>query len=347
MYDFSIQSMPAYGDLVKRVIAAGMIDPLENTMLSSGLVRVIPKSMGTGTTELVQERTQIEQYASISTAGGQARQKRVQLGWSKQITAHQYDAAITITEQFRLLGNNAQKGLIKEELFDLGKHIPRRIDLDLSRMVGFGFSGGYTDVEDGVFFDTKTPDGQNAFDIAHQLTGSSITYRNMMVGNPGISLASIAQSANYFRYQIFSNLGEQMTMEEDTLVITQNEYQQYTAQMHFLSSAEVSAPNSGVFNPLQRRYKIETLKRIDFDESRKADPRKANMWFLVSKKNTDLSMVEFYAPRMDNPSQGNAGHDILTGNYTFVVRASYGMGWASSKAWIGSTGTGRNDNLFI
>jgi hypothetical protein len=244
---------------------------------------------------------------------------------------------------FRKTANEANFDIFRDQLFEMGNVIPATLDLELALQLTYGNQSSYVS-NDNETVDTTTGDNLPAWHWAHTLTGSTKTYRTILYGNPGLSNTSIAQAANHFHFGVYNNLGEASTgLAPDSIIITMNENLQRDAFQYMKSTADVNAPNNGVKNYWEGRYDIITQPRLGLmPDGLSFDPTRLNMWIMACRKASNLTLVEFAKPEMDNPMNGNSGHDVASGDWSYVIRGFYGIGHVSSMWAIVSFGTGVN-----
>jgi hypothetical protein len=341
MANVSLSGNQTYADIVRSRLSQVDESYCKDSFLENNLVRFISRPENNGASELVRERTHVEQYAHRSVGeDSEARELRVQEGFSKQITPVKYDAKITFTYEFRKLANFSMRQEKKEELMNITNVIPRAVDLDLANFVSQGFGTSFVDM-DGISRDTTGADGVSAFNNAHPLpSGVATTWRNTVAGNPAITPASLEQLGNYYNYQVFDNFGKTMRMKADVVFTTVDETSQNDIRRILLSNSGISDPNSGVYNPLKGRYRHVVLERLDQNAYGQTDLAKTKYWGLVASGMTDLTLVNFAKQEVLNPTEDNNRSNASTGSMTVVTRELNGIAWVSSKAWVMSKGDG-------
>lgn len=311
-----INSLQEFGDLVNRTyLEKNALEAIKPTLMETGVAKrdVIPAH--SGDTRRYKERPHRSPYARYTPESGQMPSALVQVGYYKDAAASKKSLSITISLEMRELGKNRE---IIDSTTDLVEVAPNRMDLDLSLRLGFAFASSYTDM-DGRTVDVTTGDSQPLCYSAHTLTGSSTTCRNRVLNNPQLSRSALEQAENLGRTQTFDNLGFLAADGYDTLVTTDDPATVNTAKELLQSTADVSAPNAGVVNVYQAKYRHVIGKRIDMLPSGLGkDATKAKYWFLANTRKTSFFHAVFMEPSLKMPAEYYNLEDGLTLDWTFT-----------------------------
>lgn len=331
-----ITGLQEFGDVVNRTyVEKSSLQNIAPTLSATGIaIRDVIQS-GSGDTRRYKERLHRSPYARFVPESGQMPQALVQTGYYKDAQSTQKGLTITVSLAMRQTGKNQE---IIRDVTDLTEVAPNRIDLDLSLRLGFAFATSYTD-SDGRTVDVTTGDSQALCYSAHTLTGSSTTARNRVLNNPQLSRAALEQAENLGRTQTFDNLGFLMADGYDTLITTDDPLTVNTAKELLQSTADISAPNAGVVNVYQAKYRHVVGKRIDLLPSGLGkDATKAKYWFLANTQKTTFYHAVFMEPTLRMPAEYANGEDALTLDWTFSSIYMDGTAIVDWRWLVGSSG---------
>lgn len=328
-------------DLVNRMYVASKLDPLENVMLNSGIVRKesIPKNTG-----LVRRFAEIivsTAYFGEGTSGAPATQAKYQVGYEKDLVVDQHDLALSIDRQLRLGAKNPE---IIQKLTNFAQAGFAEIDLALSHKLGFGWSTSYVNSR-GFTKDLTGGDGLALMSAVHTLTGSASTYSNIVPNNPVFSKGALIAAKKIAVENTIDNLGQKMTIKYDKIITTDDENTIISVKELLNATADVTSSNAGTFNALaagQIGMQHVIAPRIATTANGSVDTTKRTYWFIASSTLQPIIYGEMTAPYISTPRDGNNGEDIQTGNWNYVGFADWGICHASPRGLIGSKGDGSN-----
>lgn len=325
--DLNTQSLGVFTRLAG-VIFEKALESIPKTAQASGLFSVEPVPENSGD---VRDYTEIdlELYASNKPQGDQAARARVQLGYNKQVSVKRIAKDIGITYEMRRYNKYPD---VVRRLTNLAELPSNRLELDLQHRIGFGAATSMTD-KDGGLVDLTVGDGLALFSTAHTLTGSTATYRNRLAGNPLLSKGALEGMERLVVEETLNNLGEKVTMDFDVLWTTDNPADVNTALEYLNSVAAPDFANSGVSNVYKAKYKHVKLPLVATTAAGAVDATKRRYWGLASTKMTDAHLGIWESPHLKTPSELNAGEDFSTDDWTFGVRAGYGIGIVTGR-WI-------------
>ncbi len=310
-------------------------DTVEMNARNSGLfiVETVPEQTGD-----IRQFTEIDRnrYARRKQEGDQSAHAKVQQGYSVNLTAYRVAADLSITYEMRT--RNKYQDVI-DTLTSLGTQGAERMELDLSHRITFGTSTSYTDM-DGVSVAIAVGDTLSLFNTAHTVKGSSVTYRNRLANNPLISRGSLESMERQFVEQSVNQFGEKIRISPDLLWTTDDPTQINVVQEYLKSLASPDAVNSGVENVYKYKYRHVILPLVATDVNGLVDSTKNKYWGLASTKKSTAHLLVWEEPHLKSPSEGNNGDDFSTDDWTFGVRAGYGIAITNAQ-WIGfSSGDG-------
>ena len=271
----------------------------------------------------------LELYADNKTQGSQAGRARVQLGYNKVVTVKRIAKDIGITYEMRRFNKYPE---VIRQLTNLGSLPEERLELDLSHRIGFGTATSYTD-KNGAIVDISVGDTLALFSTVHTLTGSALTYRNRLAGNPILSKGSLEGMERLVIEETLNNLGEKITAKFDILWTTDDPNTVNTAMEYLKSVAAPDFANSGVTNVYQAKYKHIKLPLVATTAAGAVDATKRRYWGLASSSISDAHLGVWEAPHLKTPSELNAGEEFSTDDWNFGVRAGYGIGIVTGR-WI-------------
>lgn len=279
----------------------------------------------------IRQYTEVDlaQYARRKGEGDQSQRGKVQQGYSVNLQSYRVSLDIGITYEMRT--QNKYQDVIKR-LTNLANTAANRMELDLQHRIGFGASTTYTDM-DGATVDISVGDTLALFSTAHTVRGASTTYRNILANNPllsrgaleGMELNAVQQSINQF--------GEKIAIPFDILWTTDDPATINTALEYLRSVAAPDSANAGVTNVYKAKYTHVIFDLVATTAAGLVDTTKQKYWGISSTMYTSAHLDIWEAPRLKVPSEGNNGEDFSTDDWTFGVRAGYGICTANGQ-WI-------------
>lgn len=302
------------------VIWTDTLDSLPAVARNSGIFKMDPIATNTGESREYSE-IDLEEYANNKDEGDDADQARVQQGFSNTLTLVRRGLDESITWEMR---NRNKAPEVISRLTNLGKTLVNRLDLDLSHRITFGTATSFVD-KDGISVDIATGDGLALFSTAHTLKGSSTTYRNRLANNPQLSKGSLEGMEKLIVEETLNQFGEKMTIPFDILYTTDDPNTVNTTRELLQSTAEVSAPNAGVVNVYQAKYRHEMLPRIATTAAGAVDSTKAKFWGIASSSDSTLFLGMEQEPTLNSPSATTNAEDVSSEDWTFTARTSYGI----------------------
>ena len=315
------------------VVFEKALETIDKTAQSSGLFQVESVPENSGETRDYTE-IDLELYASNKLQGDQASRARVQLGYNKLITVKRVAKDIGITYEMRRFNKYPD---VVRRLTNLAAMPANRLELELQHRIGFCTATSMTD-KDGAVVDLTTGDGLALASTAHTLTGSTATYRNRLAGNPILSKGALEGMERLCVEETLNNLGEKVTMPFDVLWTTDNPTDVNTALEYLNSVAAPDFQNSGVTNVYKANYKHVKLPLAATTNAGAIDSTKRRYWGLASTSMTDAHLGMWESPHLKTPADLNAGEEFSTDDYTFGVRAGWGIGIVTGRWFKVSTG---------
>lgn len=318
------------GDFVKLadVIFVKGANSVKNYVLDSGLVKRVTIPENSGNTR---EFSEIDgnEYLTYKAESDQAARGQVQQGYTATMT--KYRVAENVGISFEMRHENKYPEVIGK-LTNAGKKGWNTIDLDLSHRIGFGTATSYTD-RDGRSISIDCGDGYQLFYSAHELKGSTTTFRNRLANNPRLSKGALEGMERLAIEETYNQLGEKKTMEFNILWTTDDPNTVNTAREYLKSTAAPEGSNSGVVNVYNGKYRHVQLPRVATDASGAPDTDKRYYWGIASSENSTLYIGIWEEPHLIPPTAGGNGEDAQTDDWEFRNRAGYGIVTVSPN-WI-------------
>ena len=317
-------------DFVKNatVIWVREADSLPEAMRNSGIYKVDSWDSGTGDTREYSE-IDVEEYAHNKSESAPGDVALVQQGYTKTVSPKRRGLEISISWEMRR--RNKYRETV-DKLTSLARHVPNRRELDLTHRFTFGTATTYADM-DGQTINISTGDTLQLFYATHTLAGSSTQYRNRLANNPQLSNGALEAMEKLIVEQTYNQLGQKKVMSFDILWTTDDPNTVNTARELLQSTAEISAPNSGVKNVYMGKYKHVILPRLATTAVGAPDSTKAKYWGIASSSASSA----FLAIEEDNvltaPTPNSNGEDFSTDDWRFKCRGSYGIVIVGA-AWV-------------
>lgn len=258
-----------------------------------------------GDTRRVDEPLTGRGYAKDMEEGDNINLEQITPGYYKDVTVIRRSSGLGITWFFEY--HNKYPEQIAGIYRDVGLNLRERMELDMQLPLGFGTATTYTNLS-GRTVDISTGDSLSLWHTAHTLTGSTITTRNRLANNPQLSDGSVEAAMTLFNQNQYTNSGMPVPGNPDTLVVTRDATQYHTALKVVESMSPQSAPNSGVYNPLRRRFRVAQLMRWDYTaDGRTLDSTKLKYWMVADSSQKVGFVVISEQPTVTLPTVSNGG----------------------------------------
>lgn len=272
----------------------------------------------------------LNQYARYKAQGAQSQRAKVQEGYVKFLTSYRVSSDIGITYEMRTQNKYPE---VVRRLTNLSTQGFNRRELDLTHRITFGTATSYTDM-DGRTVDTTLGDTLALFSTVHTLKGTTATYRNRLANNPQFSRGALENLEAQIVANTLNQFGEKVTIPFDIIFTTDDPNQINTVREFLRSTSSVEAgANSGVTNVYQGKYRHVILPRLATDNLGQPDATKTKYWGLASSLFSTAHLGVWEEPHLKVPENLNAGEEFSTDDWTFGVRAGYGI-CIVNGAWI-------------
>jgi len=332
-----------FGDFVELadVIWIKELGEVDMSARNSGIFRVSPWPAGTGDDRNYKE-FDTNQYAKNKDEGSKASQSEIQIGYNKHAGLVRRAENVGVTWEMR---NRNKYDEAMQQITALPEKIAGRLDLDLSHRFTFMTATSFTDM-DGKTIDTSMGDGFALGYSAHTVTGSSTTYRNILANNPQLSEGSLESIEKQAVENTIDNFGTKKSNKYTILWTTDDPNSVNTAKKILRSTATLGAPNEGVVNVNQQKYKHVILPRVATDANGAADSTKAKYWGIVAPSVASAYLSIEQEPTMIRPKvngkelTSDNAEDVETDTVTWRGRGSYSICIVSGRGFQVSKGDG-------
>jgi len=323
------------------IIWEDAIKSIQMDARGSGLFRVGSFAANTGNTKEYSE-FDTNEYAKKKAEGDVASQSRIQIGYSKIGRLYRVAEDVGISWEMRVQGKYPEA---LRRIAGLAKKTANRLELDLSHRITFMTATSYTDL-DGETVDTSVGDGLALLSTTHTLRGTSTTYRNRLAGNPQLSRGALEAMEKQAVENTLNQFGEKMAATFDVIWTTDDPNTINTCRELIQATASVSAPNAGIPNVYQGKYKHVVLRRVATSATGAVDNSKAKYWGIASSDATSAYLDVLEEPTMREPTEVSTQkalgtlniEDNTTDTITYSGRACYMICIVGAR-WIhGSTG---------
>lgn len=254
-------------------------------------------------------------------------------GYRKAWEVYEVSGMTKITWKMR---KGARYRQINQGINNMADSTALRMEVDLTHRFGYAWATSYTDY-DGDVVDVTVGDGLAMMSASHTLTESSKTYRNAIANNPPLSESAIQAGRKLFSTGMLDNNGEPIMVKPDSLIVSNDPTVIDIASKYLKSVGSVDDAHSGIYNPLQGRYRLVVLDYLSFDSSLTYDSTKAGYWFLASVKDTDAMLKILQRPQFIAPTMMD-GKEFETMDWKYATHAAYAILILRTHWIVGSKG---------
>lgn len=222
---------------------------------------------------------------------------------------------------------------------DTGWNLKTRLLLDETAFLTFMTATSYTNI-DGDSVDVSTGDGNPIAYSAHTVTNSTATYRTRLAGNPALVSAAVEQAMTNFSQQPIGNNGDRLMIMGNAIVVGSSQIVYHRGLQIIRSMAPVTAPNSGVYNPLRNAMRILRYFYLDALATGLPDTTKSEYWIMLDLSNLGAYIYVTEQPNVLVPTLNNGGIQWLNDNRTIRGTMCYVPTWLNPRNVQASTGDG-------
>lgn len=327
-------TFPELTDLVNRnfVSVGGLIVPNAKQLF-------ITESMGSneGELKLLQEYDTTT-YARAKPQGVDVKKAAFGIGYFITIRVKRIGIESEITFEMRRYNKKTE---VMAAIQSLPFFCPQRVELDLTHRFTFASATSYVDL-DGNTVDLTVGDGLALASAVHTLKFSSLTYNNIVTGNPLFSKGSLEAAELLTTTDILSNFGEKRVLDFNTIITGNNPTIVNAVKQFLRSTSDNTQTNPGVINVSQDKYRHVILTQLATTATGAVDSTKKNYWFLGAiaqgLRGWQSYFVEWEPMNMIPSTSGN-GTDVHKDIWYYNVRQSYNIGIVSGRGLICSLPT--------
>jgi len=255
--------------------------------------------------------------------------------YKKTITKYRIGITAKITWEMRTYDRYTE---MSKALKGLGEATRQRLEIDLTHRFTFGTATSYTN-RSGRTISTVVGDGYQLFYSAHEVNGSSSTYRNRIANNPSLSKGGLQAGRKLFSTQMIDSAGNKVVIMPNALIIADNPEIIDTAKELLKSKGDPTGAHEGVYNPYLNTYDLIILPYLATDNLGGHDSDKEDYWMLADLTHTDAVLEISEAPHMSAPKD-NGALDFANDNLSMKSNAAYGIEIIDPKFIVFSDGLG-------
>lgn len=317
-----------------------------NQMMEEYISRYSPESAGlfisqsvgenAETTKLVREQD-MEFFAKDKPEGTDAKRLSLGTGYFKEIKAFRLGSQLNITYELRV----APRFELGTAVSEFVKSVPSRMELDRQHFLTFANATSYVNM-DGRVVDVSAGDNQAILSAVHPLAHSTITWSNIVPGNPALSVTALESAEKLAVTDVLNNYGQPVPMKFTHLITMKQSPETCRVAREILRSTTlVTQANPNVINTFNSKYELMELSQVATDAEGITDTTKAKWWFLAALGGGSQRFRAYEyvweAPHMNPaPAGSNNGIDAYNDDYVFGARGRVGRGVLSARGIIGS-----------
>lgn len=328
-------TLPEFTDLTQKEFAF-----VNQTVKSDARQLFISDTLGAHTGDSMRyDEVDVETFASNKPEGSDAVKAQMGVGYNKTMTLKRIAKEIDITWEMRTRNKKPQ---IMGQVIALTGFCSNRIELDLTHRLTFCSSTSYADM-DGETVSLTVGDGYQVAYATHTLPFSGSTYRNRVANDPPVSQGALEVAEALTVTNVLNNFGDRRVMNFNTIVTGDDPTTVRTVKQILNSTADIDGSHAGVLNTYKGAYNHVILPYLATTATSAHDSTKKRWWFLIAAGQGVNGWQAYFAteeaPNLKTPTAGNNGEDIHNDNWTYGVRASYGIVVASGRGLVASLPT--------
>lgn len=266
-------------------------------------------------------------------------------GYSKEIFRNTIAAQRDVSwEEWEGLTVKGLSEIVSEVKADLDY----KILLDMTNVLTYCQQTSFTDYS-GWDIDISGADTLAPMSTSHTLKYSSITYSNILTGNPTFTQAAYENACNYFTYNVYDNLGQRLNAKPNTIIISYNRkvYNRVKLLVNDATSTNVYSPDGTTLNnntnanvPAVLNDDMKIMKlAFDIDANNTTDTSKSFWWFIAEIRQETRMSLQWYFAYWWKASVNPRNADYSALKYSFTGYAAYAIGTVNSKKIIASFAT--------
>lgn len=282
----------------------------------------------------------IDTFANLKRQGETTARAQANIGYNKTMRAKRFAKEIQLTWEYRRYAQDYALRA-KSDFESLAHFVPQRFDLNLTHVFTFCTSSSYTDM-DGETISMTTGDGFSLANSAHTLSASSLTYNNIVTGNPAFSQGALEVAENIYVSEILSNMGQKRVMKPNYIVTGDDTVTCRAVRQVLNSTADVDAAHAGVDNTYKGSYMHVKLPYLATTATGARDATKKRWWFLVAQYGNPSNSWQAYHGVFEQPNvktPDGTAIDASRDTWTFGCRGSQGIALLGPRGFVASCPT--------
>ena len=327
-------TFPELTDLVNRnfIAVGGIITPVAKQLF-------INDTMGAGEGELkLLQEYDMNTYARAKPQGVDAKKASFGIGYYITIRVKRIGMESEIDYEMRRYNKKQE---VLANIQSLPYYCPQRVELDLTHRFTFASATTYVDM-DGNTVDISVGDTLALASAVHTLKFSTLTYNNIVTGNPLFSRGAMEAAELITTTDILNNFGEKRVMDFNTIITGNNPTVVNAVKQFLKSTSNETLNNPGIINVYQDKYRHVILPQMATTATGAIDNTKKNYWFLGAIGNGlrgfQAYYIEWEAMNLIPSTIGN-GVDVHKDVWYYNVRQSYNIGIVAARGLICSLPT--------
>lgn len=293
-------------------------------------VLFIERPLGeSGETTVRIDEQDMSQYGHDKPQGVDAKRLEFADAYYKEIYAARFGAQLNISYEMRV----AKRFDIGTAMKRFNAAIPNRNELDRQHFaVTFVNVTSYVNM-DGRTVDMTSGDGLAPASAVHPLAFSTITWSNIVPGNPQLSVTALESAQKLGVTDILDNYGLPVEMLLTHLVVNKQDPTTCRIAREILRSTTlITQANPAVINTFSQMYELLELPLAATDANGRQNSAKYKWWSLHAL--TGTNRAQMYECTWENPHMTPGFQDPYNDDYVWGSRARYAFGRVSPRGQI-------------
>lgn len=293
-------------------------------------VLFIPRDMGeSGETTVRIDEQDMSQYAHDKPQGVDARRLEFGEGYYKEIYASRIGCQLNISYEMRV----AKRFEIGTAMKRFNSAVVNRNELDRQHFaVTFVNVTSYVNM-DGRTIDMTAGDGLAPASATHPLAFSTVTWSNIVPGNPQLGVTALESGQKLAVTDILDNYGLPVEMLFTHLVVNKQDPTTCRIAREILRSSTLTTQaNPGVINTFSQMYELLELPLAATDAMGRQNSAKYKWWSLHAL--SGMNRVQMYECIWENAHMTPGFQDPYNDDYIWGSRGRYAFGRVSARGQI-------------
>lgn len=290
----------------------------------------IPREMGeSGETTVRIDEQDMSQYAHDKPQGVDARRLEFGEGYFKDIYASRIGCQLNISYEMRV----AKRFEIGTAMKRFNSAVSNRNELDRQHFaVTFVNVTSYINM-DGRTIDMTAGDGLAPASSVHPLAFSTVTWSNIVPGNPQLGVTALESAQKLAVTDILDNYGLPVEMLFTHLVVNKQDPTTCRIAREILRSTTlITQANPNVINTFSQMYELVELPLAATDAMGRQNSAKYKWWSLHAL--SGMNRVQMYECIWENAHMTPGFQDPYNDDYIWGSRGRYAFGRVSARGQI-------------